>query len=141
MVSDIPFRGPIGCVRVGLDADGQFILNPSFPQQQESPLDLIVAASDDAIAMVEAGASEVSEEKMLEAMDFAHDACRKLCDMQRELPRKSAKPRPIFPCITPTPKFWKSFASGSQPCFRSGLQDPDKFFARSGPDASHQSSG
>ena len=44
MVSDIPFNGPIGCVRVGLDAEGKFILNPSFSQQQESPLDLIVAA-------------------------------------------------------------------------------------------------
>ncbi len=65
-----------------------FILNPTFDQQQANPLDLIVAATEDAIAMVEAGASEVSEEVMLAAMDFAHEACKKLCALQNELAAK-----------------------------------------------------
>ena len=126
MVSDIPFNGPIGCVRVGLDADGAFILNPSFPEQQESPLDLIVAASEEAIAMVEAGASEVSEEKMLEAMDFAHEACKKLCAMQRELAAKVNKPKADVPLHHVHAEILGVIQERFNGTLRAGLQDPDK---------------
>jgi len=126
MVSDIPFNGPIGCVRVGLDAEGAFILNPSFPEQQESPLDLIVAASEEAIAMVEAGASEVSEEKMLEAMDFAHEACRKLCAMQRELAAKVNKPKADVPLHHVHAEILGVIQERFNATLRAGLQDPDK---------------
>lgn len=126
MVSDIPWNGPIGCVRVGLDAEGAFILNPSFEQQQESPLDLIVAAGEDAIAMVEAGASEVSEDKMLEAMDFAHDACKKLCAMQRELAAKVNKPKVEVPLHQANPEILGVIRERFSATLRSGLQDPDK---------------
>jgi len=126
MVSDIPFRGPIGCVRVGLDADGAFILNPTFEQQGESPLDLIVAAGEEAIAMVEAGASEVSEEKMLEAMDFAHDACKKLCAMQRELAAKVGKPKTEVPLHHVHAEILEVIRERFNATLRAGLQDPDK---------------
>ncbi|TCJ16957.1 polyribonucleotide nucleotidyltransferase [Rubrobacter taiwanensis] len=70
-ISDIPFRGPIGAVRVGRGPDGEFILNPTYDQIAESDLDLVVAGTREAITMVEAGANEVPEGLIVEAMEFA----------------------------------------------------------------------
>ncbi|MGH3088994.1 MAG: polyribonucleotide nucleotidyltransferase, partial [Rubrobacteraceae bacterium] len=76
-LSDIPFDGPIGAVRVGRDPeDGGFILNPTYEQSAESDLDLVVAGAKDAITMVEAGANEVTEDVMVDALQTAHDAIR-----------------------------------------------------------------
>jgi polyribonucleotide nucleotidyltransferase len=72
-LSDIPFDGPIGAVRVGRDPDGAFILNPSYHQLTESDLDLVVAGTRDAITMVEAGANEVTEDVMVEALGVAQE--------------------------------------------------------------------
>ena len=76
-ISDIPFYGPTGSVVVGL-ADGQLIVNPDSAQREASLLDLTVAGTRDAVMMVEAGANEVSEETMLEAILFAHEEIKKL---------------------------------------------------------------
>ena len=77
--------------------------------------------------MVEAGASEVSEAKMLEAMDFAHDACRKLCDMQRELAAKVGKAKTEIPLHTTThAEILEVIRQRFSAMLRSGLQDPDK---------------
>jgi polyribonucleotide nucleotidyltransferase len=75
-LSDIPYDGPIGAVRVGRDPDGGFILNPTYQQLDESDLDLVVAGTREAITMVEAGANEVPEDVMVEAMLIAQDAIR-----------------------------------------------------------------
>ena len=75
-VSDIPFNGPIGAVRVGRDPDGAFILNPTYHQVAESDLDLVVAGTKEAITMVEAGANEVTEDVMVEALGVAQEAIR-----------------------------------------------------------------
>src|SRR5215216_6360014 len=75
-LSDIPYDGPIGAVRVGRDPDGGFVLNPTYTQLVESDLDLVVAGTREAITMVEAGANEVPEEVMVEAMLFAQEAIR-----------------------------------------------------------------
>ncbi|MFB1081063.1 polyribonucleotide nucleotidyltransferase [Jeotgalibacillus sp. JSM ZJ347] len=83
-VSDIPFGGPIAGVMVGL-IDGEFIINPSIEQQNKSEMELIVAGTKDAINMVEAGAFEVSEEKMLEAIMFGHEEIKKLIAFQEEI--------------------------------------------------------
>lgn len=83
-VSDIPVLHPIGAVRVGL-INGEFAINPTFVQLEESLLNLVVAATEDAIVMVEAGAREISEEKMVEALEFGHAACREIVGMIREL--------------------------------------------------------
>ncbi len=77
-VSDIPFKAAVAGVRVGR-IDGEFILFPSISQINESDLDLVVAGHKDAISMVEAGATEVSEEDMVKALKFAHDAIRVIC--------------------------------------------------------------
>jgi polyribonucleotide nucleotidyltransferase len=84
--SDIPFSTPIGAVRVGL-IDGSFIVNPTFEQLKKSDLNLTVAGSADAIVMVEAGASEVTEAQMVDALGFAHDEIKKLVAIQEELYR------------------------------------------------------
>jgi polyribonucleotide nucleotidyltransferase len=72
-LSDLPFDGPIGAVRVGRSLDGEFILNPTYDEISESDLDLVVAGTKDAITMVEAGANEVPETVMVEALQLAQD--------------------------------------------------------------------
>ncbi|MDQ4062602.1 MAG: polyribonucleotide nucleotidyltransferase [Actinomycetota bacterium] len=75
-LSDLPFDGPIGAVRVGRSLDGEFILNPTYTQISESDLDLVVAGTKEAITMVEAGANEVPESVMVDAMLLAQEAIR-----------------------------------------------------------------
>jgi polyribonucleotide nucleotidyltransferase len=75
-LSDIPYDGPIGAVRVGRDPDGGFILNPTYEQLAEGDLDLVVAGTREAITMVEAGANEVTEDVMVEALGVAQDVIR-----------------------------------------------------------------
>ncbi len=82
--SAIPFFSPVGAVRVGL-MNGSYVVNPPISKLKESSLNLTVVGTDDAIVMVEAGASEIPEETMVEALDFAHGIIRKLIALQREL--------------------------------------------------------
>lgn len=89
-VSDIPFNGPIAGVSVGR-VDGEFIVNPTTSELERSDIDLIVAGTKNAINMVEAGASEVSEEDMLEAMLFGHEFIKQLCAFQEEIIAKVGK--------------------------------------------------
>jgi polyribonucleotide nucleotidyltransferase len=91
-LSGIPFDGPIGAVRVGL-VDGTLIANPTTTQQKVSKLELVIAATEDAVLMVESGASEIPEETMLEAIAFGHGECKRLVRAQRELAQRAAKPR------------------------------------------------
>lgn len=95
MLSDMPFMGPVAGVVVGYK-DGEFILNPTPEQLLESELDLVVAGTEDAINMVEAGAAELSEEIMLKAMMFAHDNIKKLCKFQREFAEMAGKAKMEF---------------------------------------------
>jgi len=83
-LSDIPFHMPIAGVRVGL-VEGKYLVNPTYEQLRESQLSLTVAGSEEGICMVEAGAKEVSEQVMLEALMFAHGEVRKLCALQRAM--------------------------------------------------------
>jgi polyribonucleotide nucleotidyltransferase len=83
-LSDIPFPTPIAGVRVGL-VDGRYIINPTYDERRESRLNLIVAGTEEAIVMVEAGALEVSEEIMVEALMLAHKEINRLCRWQKEL--------------------------------------------------------
>ena len=91
-LSGIPFDGPIGAVRVGL-VDGKLIANPTTTQQKVSTLELVIAATEDAVLMVESGANEIPEETMLEAIAFGHGECRRLARAQRDLAQRAAKPR------------------------------------------------
>src|SRR5881398_1570997 len=83
-LSDIPFPNPIAGVRIGL-IEGRYIINPTYYEVRESRLNLIVAGTEEAIVMVEAGAQEVSEEIMVEALMVAHKEINRLCRWQKEL--------------------------------------------------------
>src|SRR5437763_6281649 len=91
-LSEIPFEKTIAGVRIGL-VDGRYIVNPTFKQRKESKLDLVVAGSSDAIVMVEAGAKEVTEEQVVEALEAAHAAIKQIVDAIDGLARDAGKPK------------------------------------------------
>jgi polyribonucleotide nucleotidyltransferase len=93
MISEVPLPHPVGAVRIG-KIEGNFVVNPAEEDLLENTdLDLIVAGTEEAILMVEAGASEVPEAEILDALDIAHSAIQKLCAAQRELAEKVGKPK------------------------------------------------
>ncbi|GAB6098845.1 polyribonucleotide nucleotidyltransferase [Halanaerocella petrolearia] len=83
-ISDIPFEGPIAGVKVGL-VDGEYIVNPTIDQMKESELELTVAGTEEAVMMVEAGANEVAEEEIIEAIDFGHQAIKEVVQLEDEM--------------------------------------------------------
>jgi polyribonucleotide nucleotidyltransferase len=94
MVSSLPFFGPVGAVRIAL-VDGEYIVNPTLQEADDeaNQLDLIVVGTKDALTMVEAGANEVPEAKILEALELAHTEIRRICEMQEDLRRQVGKPK------------------------------------------------
>jgi len=95
-ISDIPFEGPIGAVRVGY-INGEFVFDPTASEMQNSLLDLRVAGTEDAILMVEAGANEAPEELVLEAMRRGHAAMQDIIRVQREMATAVGKPKREIP--------------------------------------------
>ncbi|MCW3026184.1 MAG: polyribonucleotide nucleotidyltransferase, partial [Solirubrobacterales bacterium] len=110
MISDIPFPTPVGAVRIG-KVDGNFVVNPreedlvtlsdsgDADSDAGSDLDLVVAGTEDAILMVEAGAKEIPEAEILDALDIAHAEIKKLCALQRELAAKVGKEKKAFATV------------------------------------------
>lgn len=94
-ISDIPWAGPVGAVRIGLK-DGQLLVNPTVSEMAASELDLRVAGTEDAILMVEAGANEVPEDKMLEALRLAHESIQDIIRVQNEMRAAVGKPKIEF---------------------------------------------
>src|SRR6476620_9380456 len=93
MISDVPLPTPVGAVRIG-KIDGNFVVNPEEESLlEDTDLDLVVAGTEEAILMVEAGANQISEAEILDALDIAHDAIKKLCGAQRALAEKVGKPK------------------------------------------------
>jgi polyribonucleotide nucleotidyltransferase len=105
MISEVPFAGPVGAVRIG-KVDGNFVVNPDeevlagIHGERTSDLDLVVAGSEEAILMVEAGANEISEAEILDALDIAHSEIKKICALQRELAERVGKEKtPVQPPV------------------------------------------
>ena len=99
-ISSLPFFGPIGAVRVGL-INGELTINPTLLEiEEESTMDLIVVGTSDGLTMVEAGASEVPEETLLEALAIAHEEIKKLCQAQEDLRDQAGKPKWLDPSVT-----------------------------------------
>ena len=92
MISDIPFNGPVAALKIGLK-DDQYVIDPIEGEEDSYDLDLNIACKPDAVLMVEAGAKCISEEKMLEAINFAHKAMTPFFDMQKEIQEKIGKPK------------------------------------------------
>src|ERR1700677_4314893 len=91
-LSDIPFLGPIGAVRVG-QIGGQFVINPTYDEMRESLLNIMVVGTADGIVMIESGAKEVKEETVVDAIEFAHTEIKKICAAINDLKAKAGKPK------------------------------------------------
>src|SRR5713101_2065513 len=98
-ISDIPFEHVLGAVRVGL-VKGVLIANPTYSESRESILNIVVAGTEGGIVMVEAGASQVSEAQVLEAIEFGHDCCRKICATIQKMVAACGKTKRVY---TPPP--------------------------------------
>jgi len=98
-ISDIPFEGPVAGVRVG-KIDGEFVIDPTYSEMKESSLDLRIAGTRDAILMVEAGAEEVDEDTMVDAISFAHKAMQPLIDLQMQMKAEVGKEACDYPPVT-----------------------------------------
>jgi len=94
-VSDIPFDHILGGIRIGM-IDGEYVIEPSYEQQEKSKLNIVVAGTASGIVMVEAGASEATEEEVLGAIEFGHECCKKIAAGIRELQSKAGKPKRAF---------------------------------------------
>ena len=97
-ISEVPFNGPIAGVKVGR-VDGNLIINPTVHESELSDIDLTVAGTKEAINMVEAGSKEVSEEDMLEALMFGHEAIKELCAFEEEIIKEIGIPKMEYPCL------------------------------------------
>src|SRR5438477_10779072 len=91
-ISDIPFLGPIGAVRVGY-VDGKFVTNPTYSEMRDSLLNIMVVGTAEGIVMIESGAKEVKEETVVDAIEFAHAEIKKICAAINELRDKAGKPK------------------------------------------------
>lgn len=96
-ISDIPFNGPVGAVRIGRIA-GSFVINPDLREVEECDLNLIVAGTDEAVLMVEGDAQEISEVDLLEALDIAHQEIKRICEAQKELQKLAGREKRV---VTP----------------------------------------
>ena len=137
MVSDIPLPTPVGAVRIG-KIDGNFVVNPpeadltpasgggASDSENSSELDLIVAGTEDAILMVEAGANEIPEAEILDALDIAHAAIKKLCALQRDLAAKVGKVKKVFDPIQVDPQVLDAIRASHGAALDAATQVEDK---------------
>jgi polyribonucleotide nucleotidyltransferase len=138
MISDIPLPTPVGAVRIG-KIDGNFVVNPSeedligahppgagSDDKSPSELDLIVAGTEEAILMVEAGANEIPEAEILDALDIAHAEIKKLCALQRDLAAKVGKEKKVFEAIQVDPQVLEAIRSSHGAELDAATQVEDK---------------
>lgn len=124
-ISDIPFDGPTGSVSVGY-IDGEFIINPNKEQRKISELDLTVSGTKDAIMMVEAGANELSEDTMLEAILFAHEEIKEICSFIETIVEQIGKEKFEFEVHTPREDLVKEVNEFSGSQLKEALIDKEK---------------
>jgi polyribonucleotide nucleotidyltransferase len=124
-ISNVPFDGPIGAVRIGMVGDA-LTVNPRQADRDSSRLDLVVAATEDAIIMIDAGADEVPEDRILEALDLAHAEIRKIIGVQRELARVAGKTKTTFTAPVADEELTRQVHSQAQPLIRAALAQPEK---------------
>ncbi len=89
-LSDIPFHGPVGAVRIGI-VDEQFIVNPSYAEREKSKLNIMVVGTKDGIVMIESGAKEIEESRVVDAIEFAHGEIKKICAAIEDLVSRAGK--------------------------------------------------
>lgn len=124
-ISDIPFEGPIAGVRVGM-IDGQYIINPTIEQAKVSRLNLAVAGTKDAILMVEAGAKEISEDEMLDAIWFGHEEIKKLVEWQEKIMAEVGKSKMEVPVYEPPAELAAEIEAYGAEQLKAALMDANK---------------
>ena len=102
-VSDVPFAGPIGAVRVGR-VNGQFVANPTHTERTQSDLDLVYVGTEDDVIMIEGAANELPEAEFIKALEFAHTQAREMIRIQKELAAQITKPKREMPLLTVKPE-------------------------------------
>jgi polyribonucleotide nucleotidyltransferase len=132
MLSHIPFPTPVGAVRIG-KIDGNFVVNPEEEALvDDADLDLIVAGTEEAILMVEAGAGEIPEAEILDALDIAHGEIKKLCAAQRELAEKAGKPKMEVEIPGADPELYEQIKSSHGAALDDATQIEDKLERQAG---------
>lgn len=124
-ISDIPFEGPVGGVIIGR-VDGRFVVNPTLAQQEKSDLYLVVAGTKHAVTMVEAGANEIPEDIILEAIKFAHKEIQRLVVFQEEIVQQVGQPKKEFSLPKPDPQIAEWVREKGTTRLQNALRNPDK---------------
>ena len=124
-ISGIPFDGPVAGVRIGR-VDGAFVVNPTVEQASNSDMSITVAGTEDAIMMVEAGASEISEKDAVEAIVFAHEEIKRIVAVQREMMAKVGKQRIEVPVFQVDPEIDQAVRAYATDKIDAALRSPDK---------------
>jgi len=105
-ISDLPWDGPVGAVRIGM-MDGEFVVNPTYAEMEVSDLDLRLAGTRDAVLMVECGANELSETKIIEAVEYGHQAMQPIIDALEKMAQEVGKPKREYPSFVIDEQFKK----------------------------------
>lgn len=124
-ISDIPFEGPTGSVNIGL-IDGKFIVNPNSKEREITALDLTVSGTKEAIMMVEAGADEITESSMLDAILFAHEEIKKICDFINEIIAQVGKQKSDYIKFVPDENIEKEIREYAAPVINEAIIEEDK---------------
>lgn len=122
-ISDIPWNGPIGCVRV-CRVNGEFVVNPSLDQIAESDMELTVAGYGGKVMEIELEANEVPEDELMKAIDVAHAAIDKLIDLQNDLVRQAGKPKVEVPLFVPEPELVAEIGAKINDEIAKAIHDP-----------------
>jgi polyribonucleotide nucleotidyltransferase len=97
-LSDIPFHGPVGAVRIGI-VDDQFVVNPTYAERAKSALNIMVVGTKDGIVMIESGAKEIAEGRVVDAIEFAHEQIKKICAAIEDLVSRAGKPKRLVSAV------------------------------------------
>jgi polyribonucleotide nucleotidyltransferase len=122
-ISDIPWNGPIGCVRV-CRIDGEFVVNPSLEQIKEADVELVVAGYDGKVMEIELEADEVTEDDLMRAMDIAHEAIEKLINLQKDLAAQIGRPKADVPLKVPDPELVAEIGGKINDEIAAAIRDP-----------------
>ena len=124
-ISDIPWDGPTGSVQIGR-IDGEFVINPTLAQREVSDLSMYVAGTEEAIMMVEAGAQEIPEDVMLDAIMFGHEEIKKICRFIKEIVAEVGKPKMEVELYTPAPEIEEAVKEFATSKMREAILTYDK---------------
>ena len=125
MLSDIPWNGPVGCVRIG-EIDGEFLINPTNEQIGKSKLDLLYVGNEKEMMMIEGSADQIPEDRFFAALEFAHKSIQPIIQAQKELAEKAGKPKLQFDLVKPDPKVLEICQKVADPKIGKALFESDK---------------